>query len=239
MFIKLFHLRKCGSEPVMWFFPLFTLWWLLRRKSTNYKHQKHCQPARELQGMKSFNIENKKKLPSNPPIKTANAFLRYNKLRVIVTDSSERLCIAIEWNPHTAETIKNFDWMHGASRAEAAGRGRSPGAWQGRARSPTLTRPRTGWPTQGSLHAVWLRTPTVRIGSGAVTRPISKMSRPDARPGRALSDTTHGLHHFLSDSVFSIVNSHLCAIRRARSHLFHVCACAPLCAHIGICLSAT
>lgn len=122
MFIKLFHLRKCGSEPVMWFFPLFTLWWLLRRKSTNYKHQKHCQPARALQGMKSFNIENKKKkLPSNPPIKTANAFKRYTKLRVIVTDSSVQLCIAIEWNPHTAETIKIFDWMHGASRAEAAG----------------------------------------------------------------------------------------------------------------------
>lgn len=122
MFIKLFHLRKCGSEPVMWFFPLFTLWWLLRRKSTNYKHQKHCQPARALQGMKSFNIEKKKKkLPSNPPIKTANAFKRYNKLRVIVTDSSVQLCIAIEWNPHTAETIKIFDWMHGASRAETAG----------------------------------------------------------------------------------------------------------------------
>lgn len=54
--------------------------------------------------------------------------------------------------------------------------------------------------------------------------PVGKMSRPEARPGLTLSATTHGLHHFLSDSAFSIVNSHLCAITRARSHLFHVCA---------------
>lgn len=126
--------------------------------------------------------------------------------------------------------------MHGASRAEAAGQlQQQAAAFHCRARPLSWSLAgsdlesnadqTTDWVTNAGKLAMQSGSGRrLCVGSGAVTLPISKMSRPDARPGRALSATTHGLHHFLSDSVLSIVNSHLCAIRRARSHLFHVCA---------------
>ena len=40
-------------------------------------------------------------------------------------------------------------------------------------------------------------------------------------PSGNLSSTTHGVHHFLSNSPFPIVNTHLCTIRRASSRLIH------------------
>ncbi len=40
-------------------------------------------------------------------------------------------------------------------------------------------------------------------------------------PSGTLSSTTHGVHHFLSNSPFPIVNTHLCTIRRASSRLTH------------------
>lgn len=43
-----------------------------------------------------------------------------------------------------------------------------------------------------------------------------------------LSSTTHGVHHFLSNSPFPIVNTHLCTIRRASG-----------CLTLSLCLSLT
>lgn len=86
----------------------------------------------------------------------------------------------------------------------------------------TLTKPRTGRPTQGSWHAVWLRT-VLWVWCRHST--LSAQCHVRRNVQGELSTTTHGLHHFLSDSVFSVVNGHLCAIRKASSHLFHVCVC--------------
>lgn len=41
-------------------------------------------------------------------------------------------------------------------------------------------------------------------------------------PSGTFSSPTHGVHHFLSNSPFPIVNTHLCTIRRASSRLTHI-----------------
>lgn len=40
-------------------------------------------------------------------------------------------------------------------------------------------------------------------------------------PSGTFSSPTHGVHHFLSNSPFPIVNTHLCTIRRASSRFIH------------------
>lgn len=44
--------------------------------------------------------------------------------------------------------------------------------------------------------------------------------------------STHGVHHFLSNSPFLIVNTHLCTIRSASSHLKHTHTAVPSLTHI-------